>query len=491
MSDRGRSLGGRVGRGLGWSTASNLVLRMGNLLVSVVMARLIAPEQFGVFAVALTVWTILSSLAEFGLGADLVRAPDILRRIPTVATLGVAISSVLAVGMVLAAAPLAAAFDSADSAGVIRLMSLSLVIMGFGIVPAAILQREIRQGAIFAISATSMVVSAGTMTVLALMGFGPAALAWGQLIAQTITVLAQYIAARVRPRFGFDRGIARESVAFCLPLALANLVSWLLLSIDNVMVARTLGPTQLGLYVLAFNVSSWPMNAIGQSIRVVALPVLSHLASVEARNRALVKVSGVIWSLALLMGVLLATLATPVINLLYGPQWMGAAIALTGLAAFGALRIVFDFAATFLVAAGATRSVLTIQLIWLTVLIPGMYIGLKEFGLLGAGLAHVVVGLVVVLPAYLLCMRMAGVHVLKFLQQWILPTVAVVPAAITCGWIGVTVENPLLALAAGGLVSIVMYVLPLGKWIVHKVKDLKEFESSASTTKPTITPALP
>ena len=40
------------------------------------MARLIAPEQFGVFAVALTIWTILGTLAEFGLGTDLVRARD-------------------------------------------------------------------------------------------------------------------------------------------------------------------------------------------------------------------------------------------------------------------------------------------------------------------------------------------------------------------------------------------------------------------------------
>src|SRR5690606_30327506 len=81
-------LGREVGRGLGWSTLSNLVLRVGNFVVSLIMARLIAPEEFGVFAVALTVWSVLSTLAEFGLGSDLVRARDPQRRIPTVATLG-------------------------------------------------------------------------------------------------------------------------------------------------------------------------------------------------------------------------------------------------------------------------------------------------------------------------------------------------------------------------------------------------------------------
>ena len=113
-----------------------------NMLVSIVMARLIAPEQFGVFAVALTVWMVLSSLAEFGLGADLIRAQDIARRIPTVATMGVLISTALAIVMMLSAAPLAAAFDSPESTGVIRLMSLSLIIVGLSIVPAAILKKR-------------------------------------------------------------------------------------------------------------------------------------------------------------------------------------------------------------------------------------------------------------------------------------------------------------------------------------------------------------
>ena len=85
--------GSRIARGLGWSVVANAGLRIGNLLVSMLMARLIAPEQFGVFAVALTVWTILGALAEFGLGSDLVRADDLERRAPTVGSLALGISA--------------------------------------------------------------------------------------------------------------------------------------------------------------------------------------------------------------------------------------------------------------------------------------------------------------------------------------------------------------------------------------------------------------
>ncbi|MDQ1553227.1 MAG: lipopolysaccharide exporter, partial [Microbacteriaceae bacterium] len=104
--------GSNVRRGLLWSTASNMVLRVGNLLVGIVIARLIAPEAFGVFAVALTVWTVLGAVAEFGLGADLVRRADYERHIPTVATVGAALSASIALGMFVGAPTIASLFGS-------------------------------------------------------------------------------------------------------------------------------------------------------------------------------------------------------------------------------------------------------------------------------------------------------------------------------------------------------------------------------------------
>ena len=83
-----------------------------------------ARSEFGVFAVALTVWTILGTLAEFGLGTDLVRARDLERRAPTVATLGLLISgSSAVVDGARRAAALATPSRAPTSAGVIRLMA--------------------------------------------------------------------------------------------------------------------------------------------------------------------------------------------------------------------------------------------------------------------------------------------------------------------------------------------------------------------------------
>jgi lipopolysaccharide exporter len=461
-----------VRRGLAWSTASNIVLRVGNLLVGIVMARIIAPEEFGVFAIALTVWSVLGSVAEFGLGADLVRREDYLRHLPTVATLGAVLSGGLALAMFFGASSIASAFGSPAATGVVQLMAIPMALIGLSVVPAALLQRSMRQGTLFAIDGSSLVVSTTATVVLALLGLGPAALALGRIAGQTITVLLQYIAVRRWPVFGWDRTVAREAVTFGLPLAFANVVGWSIISIDNLIVARATSPVELGLYALAFNIASWPMSVAGQSVRVIALPAFSRLESDEQRGRAMVRVSGVIWSVSAVLATGLVFVAPQVVTVLYGERWAGAAGAVSALAAFGAFRVIFDLAATYLIACGLTRQVLVVQVLWLVALVPAMIWGVTVGGLAGAGWAHVLVAVVVVLPAYLFFLRRARVAVWKFLAAWVVPTAAGIPLAVALWFITSTIVAPVLALAAAAAAGVLLYALPMGRWWVGKARAI-------------------
>ncbi|KQW48831.1 hypothetical protein ASC77_08875 [Nocardioides sp. Root1257] len=475
-------LAARVRRGLGWSLTGNVVLRLGNVLMSIMVARIVAPEQYGTFAVALTVWTVLGTLAEFGLGADLVRSPDLERRAPTVATLGMLTSGALAAGMVLAAGPIATAFASPEADGVIRLMAISVALFGLTIVPAARLQREFRQQALLACNLAGIATCSAVTWLLVTNGGGAAALAWGQIANQAVIVVGLYLVTSTTPRFGYVHDVARESLAFCLPLALANLLSWVLLSVDNLIVARALGPVGLGVYVLAFNVSSWPMSVVGSALRVVALPGFSQVGSAEARNRALVRVMGPTAAVAAFLALSLATLAGPVVAVLYGDRWLDAATALTGLAVFGGVRVVLDLVATFLIAVGSTVEVLLVQVVWLAVMVPVMAVGVRELGLRGAGWSHLLVAVVVVVPLYLVCLRRVGVQVGLLARQWVVPFAVAVPAAVATAWTVRTVPGPpFVVLVAGTLTALVTYVLPLGRWSLRSLAALRS-ESSIEPT---------
>jgi PST family polysaccharide transporter len=303
-------------------------------------------------------------------------------------------------------------------------------------------------------------------------GFGPAALAFGRIAGQGMTVLLQYIAVRRWPVFGWKTDVAREAVAFGLPLAFANLISWSIISVDNLIVARTTGAVELGLYVLAFSVASWPMSVAGQSVRVIALPAFSRLENNLARGRAMVKVSGLIWSVSALTAVGLVFMASPLVTVLYGDRWAGAAAAIVPLAVFGAFRVIFDLAATYLIACGMTRQVLIVQILWLVALIPAMIVGVTLYGLAGAGWAHVAVAVVVVLPAYLFFLRRARVPALPFLRAWIVPTAAGVPLAAMLWFISSNVALPLLALVAAAGAGLLVYALPMSRWWIRRARAL-------------------
>ena len=465
--------GAGVRRALGWSAVNNVSLRLGNMLLGVVVARLLVPEDFGVFAVALVVWSLLGSLAEFGLGADLVRSPDAERRAPTVATLALAAGLTLALLMFSAAPALATGMGESSAADAIRLMSVSLVISGMSVVPAAFLQRRFAQSRLFITEAVGLAVSTVVVIALAREGHGAMALAWSRIAAQLVTVFLHYFLAARMPRLGWDAQVARQSVRFGLPLALANLLSWLVITVDNMVIARTSGVVALGLYVLAFNVSNWPINAVGQTVRVVALPAFSRLEG-GRRRQALLSATAMTWSAGLLVGAPLALLATPLITVVYGEKWAAAAAALAGLGVFGAVRVVFDLLATYLVAAGRTREVLAVQVLWLVALVPALLVGIRLGGLSGAGWAHVAVALLVVLPAYLLAIRREGVAIGRMFIGLLPATAAAIPAALAALYLQRSLSSPLSALAAGGAAFAVTYAGLILRWARRQAAVLSD-----------------
>ena len=405
----GDQLGGRVRRGLAWSFVNSITMRLATLTLGIVLARLLTPDAFGAFAVALVVQTILINFADLGMSADLIRNREWQRRVPTVASISLLAGGALSATMIVAAPLLASSLGNGDAAPVIAVMSLSLVIAGAGVAPFAAIQREFQQSRYFVVVLTSFLLGSGlSVLLIAGFGWGAMALAVGKLVEQTCSVGLQFGLTRTRPRFGFDRSVARSALAFGLPVCGANALSWLVLNVDYIVIGRTAGAVTLGLYVLAFTIASWPVNALVQTVRNVALPGFSRLDGASSA-RSFVSSFALVLAAGLLVAALLAPLAAPLVSLVYGATWLGCANALSVLAVFGATRVVFDLTATYLIARGGSRPVLFVQLAWVAALVPAMVVGVHAWGIVGAGVAHLFVAAVVVLPAYSVALRRHGV----------------------------------------------------------------------------------
>lgn len=469
-----RGLRSLVVVGAAWSALSQVTVRAGSVLVGIVLARLFVPAEFGVYAVGLTVQAILANLADLGLSADLIRSSDPERRAPVVATLALTASSAIALIMMITSQAFADALGSPDAALVITLLAPTLVLSGLTVVPFAMLTRNFDQKRLFAVALTDLVVSSVVTIVLVQEGVGVVALALGRLLSQTVTAVLQFLLTRRRPHFGMDRSILGDVLRFGLPVAAANSISWLVLNVDNVVVARMLGPTALGFYVLAFNMSNWPMNSIGQVARSVALPAFTRVRPrAGVRDRSLGSGVAVSWALGLLGGGLIALLAGPAVHLLYGSRWASAAPVAAALGLFGALRVVFDMFATYLLARGRAALALWTQIWWLVVLVPGLLVGARVGGVQGAGWAHLVVAGGLILPGYLIAVRWAGADVGGIGRALAVPVLAGLPAAALVVVVLSRLDSDLPRLLAAGSVGGFAFLALLGGWIWRKVLATK------------------
>ena len=251
----------RAQTALKWSLVSQVVARGGAFAIGLILARLLVPEEYGTYTVALGLFTILLTVDDLGLRQGLVRhVGDTEAADRTAATIASA-TGVVSYAVAFLAAPLIADLThTPDATAIIRVLCLGLLIdTVFHIVPSAALQRTFRQD-LFAITELGgLAIDFAITIVLAQQGHGAWSLVWGSLAGQVVRAALSILLTRTRPTWGYHREVARELLSVSAPFALASPVGAALLNIDYLIVGHILGPAAMGAYLIAFNVTSWPI----------------------------------------------------------------------------------------------------------------------------------------------------------------------------------------------------------------------------------------
>ncbi len=473
-------LRGKVSGALRWSFANTMFTRFAQLGLSIVLAHLLAPREFGVYAVALVVINITLSVSELGASVALVRYEgDPAEIAPTVTTIALATSTLLAALMVVGAPYFADAMGAPEATGVVRLLAVALLTSGVSAVPGAMLQREFRQDYKMLADTLSFVTSTIVVVVLALAGFGPWALGWSRIVGNGTAAVVMIALSTERFWPGFDRARAREILRFSIPLSGASLLVFAVLNVDYIVVGAILGPELLGLYLLAFNLSSWPVTAFSSSIRSVSLAGFAKLQGDQTKLRqGFASSFRILMMLSVPACVLLAVFATPLIRFVYGNVWTPAAVALTMLSVVGVMRIALELAYDYLAAIGRTVAILAIHALWLVALIPALIVGANLDGIAGVGWGHFVTLFVVVAPAYVWALSATGLSFFSYV------TGAVRPALGGAAMVGVGIlatavfSADFWVLSIGGVASLATYALVVlpGEGGLQR---LREFRRSA------------
>jgi len=457
-------LGRQVRTGLRWSFINSVVGRAGQVVVGIVLARLLTPYDYGVFAVALVAYTILISCSELGVTVALIsRRGDSSKIGSTVTTLSWVSGAVLTLAIWLAAPAVTRQLDTADATDALRVLSLAILVAGFAAVPGAIVQRDFQQNWRFAADSANFLVSTGVAVVGALLGGGALALAWSRVAGNGVSAVILGLGAKERFRPGFRPAVAVDLLRFGLPLAGASVLAFAVMNVDYVVVASTIGPIALGYYMIAFNLSGFPVTTFSTMVRSVSLPAFGRLREVPgSAGEGFVMAARLLVTVTVPVTVLLAVLAEPLIHIVYGAKWLPAVVSLMLLSGLGLFRVFHELVYDYLAAMGRSRVVLLVQLIWLVALAILLPLGAQRLGLPGVGLGHLVAAFTLILPIYVVVLgteRVSRRRLLSALVRPVLGGLAVAGASLAC--LSLT-ENDVVRLLLGGTVGMLAYLMVVG-----------------------------
>jgi PST family polysaccharide transporter len=337
--DRGTLLS-RVVRNTFWMLNANLFVRLLNLARGVILARLLVPDDFGLFGLATVVIGFTMIFGDFGVGVFLVyRQDDIERHRATAFWANLGFATLLA-GAVAATAPLVGRFfHRRDVVSVLLVLALSLWFYLVSTVHRNLLRKDLRFRALAVADGVGNLLSFVVAVGLAWGGGGVWAFVWSHVVANIAAALLYGIASAWVPYWHFSRESFRALMLFSGWYVGQAVVWYLVLNLDNLLVGRFLGMEALGVYGLAYNYALLPVTAVAGSLGNV---VVAELARLNAKP-------GEFWPSYFESSRLLATMSFPLaavafvaapdlFPVVFGPRWNAGVAPFQILALYGMAR---------------------------------------------------------------------------------------------------------------------------------------------------------
>jgi len=322
MNAAANAPGTQLAKATAWLAAgryTNLLLQFG---VTVVLARLLEPGDFGLLAMVVTVTGFLNVIAEGGLNAAVVQEKEAgQREISTIFWMAAGVSLLLVAATSMAAPALERFFRVAGLSSVLIAMSTSFVFIGIAAVSTGKARRSLHFRAMAIAEVCAGAVAGAVALILAMRGAGVWALV-GQIVAYHALRAALLLALDGWfPSFVFDRATARRASHVSRWITGALLVGYWGGNVDRLLIGRIWGAAPLGFYTQAQRLAQLPTQLIAQIVTPAVQPVLRQVDDPAARARLFARVFEAIALICLPCGVAAFLLARELVLTVWGSAW--------------------------------------------------------------------------------------------------------------------------------------------------------------------------
>jgi len=392
LTEPGETLSQRAVRGGVWVFSLRIVQQLFNLGRLVILARILAPHDFGLLGIALLTMATLETFSQTGFQQALIQKKEDIRSHLNAAWTVLILRGFILFAILYLIAPYAAVFFNAPEAKpIIQVIGLSILLQAFTNIGVIYFQKELEFNKEFKYqfvgTLTDFIVAVSAILILRNVW----ALVFGLLAGNAARCLVSYLIHPYRPHFSSDLGKAKELFGFGKWILGSSILIFLLTHGDDIFVGKLLGATVLGFYQLAYRISNMPATEITHVISQVSFPAYSKLQdNLPKLREAYLKVLQVTAFLSFPIAGLIFILAPEFTTIFLGEKWMPMVPAMMALCIFGVTRSIGATMGSILYSIGRPKiqtKLSSIQLIAMAMIIYPLTI---QWGILGTSLAVVI-----------------------------------------------------------------------------------------------------
>jgi len=372
-----------------WQTVASVGVNSLTLVKSMLLARMLAPEAFGLMSLCLMVIRGVQVLTQTGFGAALIqRKGGFDSAKDTAFTLFAIRGIVLAICMIPLSVMMSYWFNQDELRWLILACGLTFIFGGFSNINYVAAMRELDFRKVATLENVAAVASFAASVVLAFYWRSVWALVVGFVVSSAMKTVLSYALIAGRPRFQLDRQIAGELFRYGKFITGASILTFIATEIDTVAIAKMVDATQLGYYTVAFTLATFPAAHVAFVISNIMFSVFSKIQGDSRMLRdTFLQMLNVIASLILPVVAGMAAAAGELITTFYGAAWSDSVIPFQYLCITGALQALVTAFGYVLSAVGRPEVSMRIAVLRFTtivvLIVPSIYLG----GINGAAIA--------------------------------------------------------------------------------------------------------
>lgn len=361
-------------RGAAWNYGGAAVIIVGQLAYTALTARLVSPAEFGAYATAQALLSLVGYFTLSTVGNAIIRHPALDRKVVgTGWVMTAAAGATVAVVVIVVAGFWAEIWRSPGATTLLRLFAPQVLLTALAIVPLSLLRRELRFRSASLIETSSVLIGFGVGAVLAWRLRTAEALVVGQVATAGVLLLLGVAASRPQLAIAYSRAHARSLFSFSAQVSLQNLGHYLNNTLPTFAVSRFLGQTSLGFFSRGSLLVGLPLTFLAQGVNRTLYPIYPRFRERHDEcRRMLVDVTDVTTTLVWTLFGALAGLAPLVVELLLGAQWAPVATIVGPLCLYATMNFVYSIFTSVAEVFAYLKQIWFVQICWALVLIVSL-----------------------------------------------------------------------------------------------------------------------